>query len=94
MEEELIKIYEYKLKKEIIDKCIEENRELMSKDVEIAIHEILKENFITYKNKVVEYWTPTSSKYSKYNLKVEVYVYEIDRLKAKRIIDEYINEGE
>ena len=56
MNEELVKIYNYELDRCIIEKCKEEERQLTNKDVEIYIHEILKENNIEYKNKMVEDW--------------------------------------
>ena len=48
MEDELVKLYEYKLDKEIVSKCLEEGRDIQSKDVENEIHQILKS--LTYTN--------------------------------------------
>ncbi len=88
MEEELVKICNYKLNRDIIDKCIEEERDIKSEDVEIHIHQILKGNKIKYKNKLNEVWTGTG-KYSRYDLEVEIYVNKEDEVKVKELIKEY-----
>jgi len=90
MSENLVKIYEYELSREIVDKCIEEERKITSKDVEMVLHEIFKENNIKYKNRLTERWT--GIKYSlKYHVIVEIYVEESDATVAKKIIEESIN---
>ena len=89
MKEELVKICSYKLNRDIIDKCVEEEREITKEDVEIHIHQILKGNNIKYKNKLNEVWTRTG-KYAIYNLEVEIYVNKEDELKSKELIKEYL----
>lgn len=90
MEEELVKIYSYKLDREIIDKSIEEKRQIKGKDVEIPIHKILKDNNIKYKNKLNEVWSGIY-KFPKYNLEVEIYVDRKDGEKAQKLIEEFLN---
>lgn len=91
--EELIKLCEYELDKKIIDKCIEEDRQLKSKDVENEIHEILKDHQIEFKNKIEEKWKAkvgTQRKVQEYCLFMEIYVKERDYDEAKKLIEEYL----
>jgi len=87
--EELVKIYSYEIDRQIIDKCIEEGRQIKSEDVEIAIQQILKDNNIKYKNKINEVWSG-GSKSPRYNLEVEIYVNKENQEKAKEIIEKYL----
>ena len=89
MEEELVKICSYKLNRDIIDRCAEEEREIKKEDVEIHIQQILKENNIKYKNKLNEVWT-RMGKYAIYDLEVEIYICKEDEAKAKELIKEYL----
>lgn len=54
MEESLIKLLEYIIPNEAVDKCIEENREIQKEDVEVEIQEFLRENGIECKTKLSE----------------------------------------
>ena len=89
MEEELIKITEYVIDREIVQKCAEEGRNLTKQDVECELQDILRKNEIECKTKLNEEWTPKVSKYasSKYNLIAEVYVHKEDYERAKEIIE-------
>ena len=88
MEDELIKVTEYILDRNIINKCIEEEREITKKDAEGYIQQILRGNGIECKSKIVENWSPRVSKngMSKYNLIVEVYVYKKDYEEAIKLL--------
>ena len=90
MEEKLVKIYSYQLDRQIIDKCIEEERNIKSADVEIAIQQILKDNNIQYKNKINEVWSG-NYKTPRYDLQVEIYVNMNDEEKTKKLIEKYLN---
>ena len=87
---ELVKVYEYELDRDIIEKCTKEGRNITSKDVETDIHKILKDNFIECKNKIVDRWI-TKGKIPDYISIVEIYVYETNKLMAEKLINEYIN---
>ena len=65
--ESLVKVYEYELDKDIINKCLEEGRDIKSKDVENEIHQILKDNKIYFKNR-------TQRKINEHSLIAEIYV--------------------
>ena len=93
MENELVKVYEYELSKDVIEKCKKEERDIQSIDVENEIHEILKDNNIEFKNKIEEGWRSkigTQKKIKEFYLFVEVYVKKSDYIKAKELIDEYL----
>ena len=93
MEENLIKVLEYELSRDIIEKCSKEGREITSKDVETEIHILLKDHQIEYKNKLREEWKPKagmSIKVKDYCLIVEVYVKESQNEKAKELINKYL----
>lgn len=89
MKEELVKIYSYELDRHIIDKCIEEERQIKSEDVEIDIQQILKDNNIQYKNKINEVWSG-NSKSPRYILEVEIYVQNEEQKKVKELIEKYL----
>lgn len=93
MEENLVKIAEYVIDRQIINKCNEENRDIKKEDVEGTIQEVLKGNNIECKTRLNEKWTPEVSKYaqSKYNLIAEVFVYEKDVENAIKLLDELDN---
>lgn len=93
MEDELVKLYEYKLDKEIVSKCLEEGRDIQSKDVENEIHQILKDNKIYFKNRIKENWKPkvgTQRKINEHSLIAEIYVKETDFEQAQILIEEYL----
>lgn len=87
MEESLIKLSEYIIPNEVVDKCIKENREIQKEDVEIEIQEFLREKGIECKTKISERWTGRP-KMPKYQLVAEIYVYEKDYDAAKKLLDE------
>lgn len=84
MNEEYVKICEYELDREIIAKCREEDRDITSKDVRTELQEVLEENGIEYKNKLVEEWR--GKRIAKYFLLVEVYVLKEDEEKTKKLL--------
>ena len=88
MEDELIKVDEYILDRDIVNKCFEEERELTKEDIEGEIQEILRGNGIECKSKIVENWSPrvTKNGVSKYHLIVEVYVYKKDYEEAIKLL--------
>lgn len=93
MKENWIKVIEYELNKDIVEKCNLEERNITSKDVENEIHVLLKDHHIEYKNKLREEWKPKagmSVKVKDYCLIVEVYVIESQYEKAKELINEYL----
>ena len=84
---EYVPLFKYKIDKNIIDKCIEENRDITSQDVKIDLHQILEDNKIKYKNKLVENWSSVSySGMSEYDLSVETYVLKKDKEKAEELL--------
>ena len=84
---EYVLLFKYGLDKNIIDKCIEEDRDITSQDVKMDWHQILEDNNIKYKNKLVENWSPVGySGMSEYNLFVEKYVIKKDKEKAEEIL--------
>ena len=86
---EYVPLFKYKLNKNIIDKCIEENRDITSQDVKIVLHQILEDNKIKYKNKLVENWSSVSNHgVSKYSLFVELYVLKKDKEKAEELLNQ------
>ena len=93
MEENWVKVCEYELNRDIIEKCKEEEREITSKDVENEIHTLLKDYQIEFKNKLREEWKPRSGMVKKVNdycLIVEIYVKESQIAKAEELIKEYL----
>lgn len=93
MEENWIKIYEYELGRDIIEKCKEEDRDIKSRDVENEIHKILKDNQIEFRNRLREEWKPRTGmvkKVSDFYLIVEIYVKENQSKKAEELIKEYL----
>ena len=93
MEENWVKVCEYELNRDIIEKCKEEEREITSKDVENEIHTLLKDYQIEFKNKLREDWKPRSGMVKKVNdycLIVEIYVKESQIAKAEELIKEYL----
>lgn len=91
--ESLVKVYEYELDKDIINKCLEEGRDIKSKDVENEIHQILKDNKIYFKNRIKENWKPkvgTQRKINEHSLIAEIYVKETDFEQAQILIEEYL----
>lgn len=87
MNENLVKIAEYIVDREIINKCNDEERELRKEDVEGIVQEILRGNGIECKTKISEKWTP-ADKYgqSKYQIIAEVYINKCNYEKAKKLI--------
>ena len=85
-EENLVCVYAYPLQEEFVESFIEQEKQLTNEDIKTDIHRILEDNFITYKNKLVDNWTGRD-----YKIVVEVYVYEVNYLKAKQLIDELLN---
>lgn len=101
--EDLVKVYEYQLDEEFIEKCIEEERELTNKDVEIELHKILEDNGISYKNKIVQdldielkYYKISANvlECNDYCFFVEVYVDKVNQEEAEKLINIYMNGGE
>ena len=91
--EELVKVYEYELNRDIIKQCKEEERQITSKDVENEIHTILRDHQIEFRNKIREDWKPrvgTVKKVQDYCLIIEVYVEENQYEEAKRLVQEYL----
>ena len=90
MEDELVKITEYPIDKSIINKCLEEERDLTKEDLEGEIQQTLKGNGIDYKIKINEKWTKVS-RYasSKYQLIAEIFVYKKDYENAKNLLNNY-----
>lgn len=93
MEENWVKIFEYELSRDIIEKCKEEDREITSNDVENEIHKILKDYQIEFRNRLREEWKPRTGmvkKVSDYYLIVEIYVQESQMEQAEKLIKEYL----
>ena len=92
MEEELVKVAEYVIDRHIIQKCVEEERELTKQDVEGELQAILRDNGIECKTKLNEEWSPRVDKYaeSKYNLIAEIYVEKKEYEMAKKLLEELI----
>lgn len=90
MEEELVKITEYPIDRSIINKCLEEERNLKKEDLEGEFLQILKENRIDYKIKINEKWTKVSRiASSKYQLMAEIFVYKKDYENARNLLNNY-----
>ena len=89
MKENFVKIVEYIVDREIINKCNEEGRELKKEDIEDVVQEILRGNGIECKTKISERWTPADSHgQSKYQIIAEVFIAENNYEKAKKLISE------
>lgn len=82
--EELEMIYSYPLDRNIVKKCMEEDRKLTNEDVNIWVQKLLEENRIKYKNRFNERWI--GSKSAKYILEIEVYVNRKDVVEATKLI--------
>ena len=74
---------------------IKEEKQLTDADIENDIQKVLKDNLIPYKNRLTEiwigkemFWKPWAA--NDYKLFVEIYVYEVNLLKARQLIAEYI----
>ncbi len=86
MEEDLVKIFEYEISRDIIDQCIEEDREITKEEIEDDVQRMLRENGIDCKTKIKEQWKG-SSKRPRYELIAEVYIYEKDYKKAEQLLN-------
>ena len=99
MEEELenmAMVYSYPLDEKFVESFVKEEKQLTDSDIENDIQRLLKDNLIPYKNKLIEkwigketFWEPWAA--NDYKLFVEIYVYEINVVKAQQLIDEYLN---
>jgi len=91
--ENLVKIYSYFVNEKMLIQ-MERDGEKITNDVieQIGIQDVLKENHIFYKNKLVDYWHGKD-----YKIMVEVYVYDIDVLRAQKALEDFrkdFEEGE
>ena len=77
MEQELVKIYEYELDRDIVKKCIEEDRKIRNEDIKVEIHKVLEQNGILYKNRINEKWEG-NYKTPIFKLMIEGYINKID----------------